>query len=101
MHSPSRAGAALLLLALAAPLRAQPPAAPPPSGPTTGPSSPGSTSPTGQGAARPYDTEPPVPTEVGGKSLGQWKQDLTSGDPYVRAKAISAVVQFGRRRADA
>jgi HEAT repeat protein len=102
MHSPTRAGAALLLLALAAPLPAQPPAAPPPSGPTTGPSSsPGTQPSTGPGVTRPYPSEPPAPTEVGGKSLGQWKQDLTSGDPYVRAKAISAVVQFGPAAAEA
>jgi HEAT repeat protein len=107
MHSPTRAGAALLLLALAALLRAQPPAAPPPSGPTTGPSgpstgpsSPGSAPSTGPGVTRPYG-EPPAPTEVGGKSLGQWKQDLTSADSYVRAKAIQSVVHFGPAAADA
>jgi HEAT repeat protein len=36
-----------------------------------------------------------TPTEVGGKTLTQWKVDLTSGDPYVRADAIQAVVHFG------
>jgi HEAT repeat protein len=90
----------VLLLALAAPLWAQPPAAPPPSGPTRGPSGSGNSQSSGTGSTRPYDSEPPVPTEVGGKTLGQWKQDLTSGDSYVRAKAISAVVHFGPGAAD-
>ncbi len=94
MHSPTRAGAALLLLALAAPLPAQPPA---PTGPTTGPSS----SPGSQLSTRPSPGEPAAPAEVGGKTLPQWKHDLTSGDPYVRAKAISAVVQFGPAAAEA
>jgi HEAT repeat protein len=91
MHSSTRVGAALLLLALAAPLGAQTrPPAPPPSGPTSGP-----------GVTKPIDTAPAAPTEVGGKTLSQWKHDLTSGDPYVRADAIQAVVLFGPAAAEA
>jgi HEAT repeat protein len=96
-----RVGAALLLLALARPLGAQPPAAPPPSGPTTGPSSPGNTPSTGPGVTRRFDTEMPTPTEFGGKTFSQWKLDLSSGDAYVRADAIQAVVQFGPGAAEA
>jgi HEAT repeat protein len=101
MHSLQRVGAALLLLALAAPLQAQPrpPAAPPPTGPTTGPGS-GTAPSTGPGVTRPYGSEPPAPTEVGGKTLPQWKLELTSGDSYVRAKAIGSVVHFGPAAAE-
>jgi HEAT repeat protein len=102
MHSPTRAGAALLLLALAAPLPAQPPPSGPTAGPGTGSSSSTGTQPsTGTGVTRPYGSEPPPPTEVGGKTLGQWKQDLSSADSYVRAKAVQAVVHFGSASGEA
>jgi HEAT repeat protein len=35
------------------------------------------------------------PSEVGGKSLSQWMNDLQSGDPSKRSLAIQMVIQFG------
>lgn len=92
MHSATGAGAALLLLALAAPLPAQLPS-------TSG--STGSLPRVGPGGTLPYGTEMTAPSEVLGKTLSQWKQDLSSADSYVRAKAIGAVVHFGPASSEA
>jgi HEAT repeat protein len=36
-----------------------------------------------------------IPSQVGGKSLEQWRKDLTNQDPSVRAAAVLAVPNFG------
>jgi HEAT repeat protein len=72
MHSRRRLAAASLVFALAAPLWAE--------GPLT-------TSPAPQ--------TPQIPTEVGGKKLTEWINDIDHGDPSAREEAIRAVTFFG------
>jgi len=58
------------------------------------------------GAADPISTPstiatPPVVTEVGGKTLAQWKRDLGGPDPSDREEAIRAITLFGPAASEA
>jgi HEAT repeat protein len=72
MHS-RRLAAASLVLALAAPLWGEAPQSP----------------------MSPISPSQQVPTEVGGKSLKEWINDIDHGDPSSREEAIRAVTLFG------
>ncbi|HEY7156389.1 MAG TPA: HEAT repeat domain-containing protein [Gemmataceae bacterium] len=42
-----------------------------------------------------------VPEEVGGKTYNEWKRDLSHSDPYARIQAIMALLAFGEQSAEA
>jgi HEAT repeat protein len=84
MRACSWPAAAACLLALAGPLFAQA------GGTSQSPSSSGS-----------LESTPPIPAEVGGRTLAQWMADLKHPDPSKRAEALISILGFGPGAMDA
>jgi HEAT repeat protein len=93
MPSSTSLSAALCLLCLTLPLRAEPPN--------------GGRLTRTDNDSRPNDPSREmrekwtIPEEVGGKTYNEWKRDLSHSDPYARIQAIMAILAFGEQAAEA